>query len=338
MQSVFIRPALLQEKTNGKIRCHTCERRCSIVPGGKGWCRTRENRNGELVTLIYGAISSIAANPIEKKPFYHFYPGSHALTCGSWSCNYGCPWCQNWHISKTDPPLEGEYIPPERFVEYVREYFCQGTSISFNEPTLSLEWSLDVFHLARHRGLYNTYVTNGYMTLEALNLLIGAGLDAMNVDIKGSAKTVRHYCKGIDVEKVWQICKAALANGIHLEITTLIIPTVNDDIETIQTIAERICTELGTDVPWHITAYHPAYHFTAPPTPISTLENAWHIGKRAGLKYIYIGNVPDHQYNHTYCPSCNALLIRRVGYDILQYRLHDGCCPQCGEKIAGVWR
>ncbi len=338
MHSSFIRQSLLQEKVNEKVRCNICERHCLIVPGGKGWCRTRENRNGELVTLIYGSISSIASNPIEKKPFYHFHPGTRALTCGSWSCNFGCPWCQNWQISKAVPPMGGEYISPEHFIELAREYFCQGTSISFNEPTLSLEWSLDVFRLARREGFYNTFVTNGYMTKDSLSLLVEAGLDAMNVDIKGSADAVRHYCKGITIEKVWNICKEALSQGVHLEITTLIIPTVNDDERTIREIAERINSELGTNVPWHVTAYRPAYRFTVPPTPTASLEAAWRIGKETGLKYIYVGNVPEHQYNHTYCPNCNALLIYRSGFDVIHYRLHQGRCPDCGEEIAGVWQ
>jgi pyruvate formate lyase activating enzyme len=173
-----------------------------LTPGGFGWCRTRQHSDGKLLTLIYGAVSSLAANPIEKKPFYHFHPGTFVLTAGSWSCNFGCPWCQNWDISKVRPPARGRYVSPEHFVQWTSEASCQGTSISFNEPMLSLEWSLDVFRLARSRGLYNTFVTNGYMTPESLSLLIDAGLDAMNVDIKGDADVGREYCKTIDVEKV----------------------------------------------------------------------------------------------------------------------------------------
>jgi len=176
VESIFVREALLQEKMNDKVRCHACERRCTLIPGGLGWCRTRQNRDGRLVTLIYGSISSLAANPIEKKPFYHFHPGTKTLTAGSWSCNFGCPWCQNWDISKSPPPAKGDYVSPQRFIDSVERTGCQGTSISFNEPTLSLEWSVDVFRLARQRGLYNTYVTNGYMTAEALMLLIDSAL------------------------------------------------------------------------------------------------------------------------------------------------------------------
>jgi pyruvate formate lyase activating enzyme len=337
IDSMFVRESLLQEKTDGKVRCHVCGRRCTIGAGGAGWCRTRQNRDGRLVTLIYGAASSIAVNPIEKKPFYHFYPGTLTLTAGSWSCNFGCPWCQNWDISKTPPPRAGEYVSPERFVELAENYTCQGTSISFNEPTLSLEWSLDVFHLARRRDLYNTYVTNGYMTLEALSLLIDAGLDAMNVDVKGDAVAVRKYCKGIDVDKVWAVCKLARSRGVHIEVTTLVIPIVNDSDAVLRSIAERVVNDLGPDVPWHVTGYYPAYKFTAPPTSIRTLERAWRIGKDAGLKFVYVGNVAGHRYDDTYCPTCNTLLIRRRGFDVLLNAVRRGQCPRCNHPIAGVW-
>jgi pyruvate formate lyase activating enzyme len=218
----FTRRALLQEPVrprgeNGRaredtvagpterhIRCLTCERRCQIAPDAVGWCRTRRNQNGELVTLIYGAVSSLSCNPIEKKPLYHFHPGTLALTSGSFSCNFNCPWCQNHHISKASPG-GGRFVSPPEFVLLATDWRCQGTSVSFNEPTLSLEWSLEVFELARERGLYNTFVSNGYMTPDALGLLVEAGLDGINVDIKGDAPSVKRYC-GIDVELVWRRC------------------------------------------------------------------------------------------------------------------------------------
>jgi pyruvate formate lyase activating enzyme len=332
----FIQQARLQEPVGLRIRCLTCERRCDLIPGGLGWCRTREHRDGALVTLIYGAVSSLSANPIEKKPLYHFYPGSHALTTGSWSCNFGCPWCQNFHISKATPG-QGVYMSPECFVSKTISLGCQGTSISFNEPTLSLEWSLDVFRLARARGLYNTYVTNGYMTPEALRLLAEAGLDAMNVDVKGDAEAVRRYCKGIDVEKVWRNCRLARELGVHQEITTLVIPGVNDRDEVLQGIAERIVSELGPDVPWHLSGYYPAYRFTTPPTPVSILERAWHIGKEARLAFVYVGNVLGHRLENTYCPDCGALLIERWGFGVVTCQLDGGRCPQCDREVPGTW-
>jgi len=332
-----VRESMLQEKLNGKVRCNICERRCTIVDGGKGWCRTRENRNGRLVTLTYASVSSLFANPIEKKPFYHFHPGTRACTVGSWSCNFGCPWCQNWEISKLPTPRRSDEVSPARMIQVTEKTGCTGTSISFNEPTLSLEWSLEVFRLARHRRLYNTFVTNGYMTPEALGLLIDAGLDAMNVDLKGEAAEVKRFCKGIDVEKVWATCRLARSRGVHLELTTLVIPTVNAAEATLRGIARRIATDLGPEVPWHVSGYHPCYRFTVPATTPALLERAWEIGKEAGLEFVYVGNLAGHRHEDTTCPGCNATLIRRLGFEVLSNALLGGRCPRCGRLIAGTW-
>ena len=332
----FVRPALLQERVGERVRCLTCERRCEIASGKVGWCRTRRNRDGALVTLIYGVLSSLSANPIEKKPLYHFYPGTRALTSGSWSCNFGCPWCQNYHISKAES-RGGRYLPPGKFVSRAIDRGCRGTSISFNEPTLSLEWSLDVFRLSRSRGLYNTYVTNGYMTEQALRLLVGAGLDAMNVDIKGDGEAVHRYCQGIEVEKVWRNCRTAGQMGVHLEITTLVIPGVNDSNVVLSGIARHIVSDLGPDVPWHVSGYYPAHRFTAPPTPLRTLERACGIGREVGLDFVYLGNVRGHRLQNTYCPECEALLIERSGLRVGALQIAEGRCPECGHKIPGVW-
>jgi pyruvate formate lyase activating enzyme len=338
-----VRPALLQEpvpadvegRAGPSVRCLTCERRCEISAGGLGWCRTRRYDDGTLVTLTYGAISSLSANPIEKKPLYHFYPGTVALTSGAWSCNFGCPWCQNWEISKS-PPRPSRFMSPEAFVDMVIELDCRGTSISLNEPTLSLEWSLEVFRLARVRGLYNTYVSNGYMTAEALRLLVEAGLDAMNVDLKGDPDAVQRFC-GTDVEVVWRNCRLAQAAGAWLEITTLVIPGVNDGDEALHGIAGRIMHDLGPDVPWHVSGYYPAYRFDAPRTPLQTLERAWEIGKEAGLRFVYLGNVPGHRLEHTTCPACGRVLIARQGLSVVSRQLKLGRCSMCGRRVPGVW-
>jgi pyruvate formate lyase activating enzyme len=220
-------------------------------------------------------------------------------------------------------------------IELTERSGCSGTSISFNEPTLSLEWSLDVFRLARAHGLYNTYVTNGYMTPEALDALIDAGLDAMNVDVKGDAAGVRKYCKGIDVEQVWAACRLARARGVHVEITTLIVPTVNDAPTVLHDLAARIATELGPEVAWHVSGYYPAYQFTASPTPPRTLERAWHIGREAGLEFVYVGNVPGHRYDNTHCPQCSTLLIERRGFEVIYDGLHQGKCLWCRALAGG---
>ncbi len=331
--------AFLYEQKGKKVRCGTCERFCEIDVGESGFCKTRMNIDGKLYTLEYGDISSISANPIEKKPFFHFFPGSRALTAGSYGCNFSCPWCQNWDISKSVPtPAGSNYVSAERFVRMVKERRCQGTSISFNEPALLLEYSLDVFELAKREGYYNTYVTNGYMSADALRLLVEHGLDAMNVDIKGCEEAVRKYC-GADIEKVWRNIKEAKRKGVHVELTTLIIPRVNDAEKCLRSIASRIRNEVGRNTPWHVTQYYPAYKslevgLYKGRTPVETLERAWSIGKEEGLNYVYLGNVPGHHYENTYCPDCGELLIKRYGFDVVSYRITaENKCPKCGETI-----
>lgn len=300
------------------------------MQGDYGWCKTRVNKNGAIYTLIYGNISSISLNPIEKKPLFHFYPGSFALTIGSWSCNFNCPWCQNWDISKS-PPREGEEMSPQEFVNIAKEYKAQGTSISFNEPTLLLEWSIEVFKIAKKEGLYNTFVTNGYMSEEAAHLLFDSGLDAVNIDIKGDRKTVRKYCD-VDGEKVWRNAKFFKKKGVHLELTTLVIPGVNDEYLVLKEIARRIVNELGENTPWHVNRYFPDYKFFNPPTPVKTLERAYEIGKGEGLNYVYIGNLHFHPFENTYCLFCNALLIERSGGRV-KNNLREKKCPGCGKEI-----
>jgi len=334
----FTRVAYLQKDAGGeKIRCHVCERRCVISNHAAGWCQTRRHEDGVLITTTYGLVSALSATPIEKKPFYHFCPGTKSLSIGNWSCNFACPWCENWDITQVTPPDGGKYLSPEGFIDLVERSGCQGITLAYNEPTLSLEWALEVFQLARGLGLYSTIVTNGYMTPECLGLFMTAGLDALNVDIKGDEYAVRGYCKGIELEKIWINCGLARAHRLHLEITTLIIPKVNDDNRTLREIANRIVEELGPETPWHITAYHPAHKFTTSPPEVELLERAWKIGKAAGLDYVYLANVPGRSRENTECPNCQKILIRRLGNNMLTNAIRDSKCTQCGHMIAGVW-
>ena len=330
----WVKRALLYDKLEGgQVKCKTCERLCVIQPGKTGFCGTRQNLGGELYTIQYGLSSGISVNPIEKKPFYHFWPGSLSMTIGSWSCNYTCPWCQNWHISKFPPdPAKSEFIPPERFVRLVKEYACQSTSISFNEPTLSLEWSIEVFKLAKNEGYSNTFVTNGYMTLEALRMLSEAGLDAINIDVKGDAEAVRRYCSA-DVERVWRNVREAKRLGMHVEIVNLIIPGVNDDESQLLGLIRRHLQYAGEETPLHFTRYYPAFKFEAPPTPIKTLELAVELAKGEGVKFAYVGNIPGHKFENTYCPGCGRMLIERFGLKLIRAEVKDGICPYCGYKI-----
>lgn len=322
----------------GKVKCLACERHCQIGLDKLGFCQTRKNLEGKLFTLTYGEIASLSINPIEKKPFFHFWPGTECLTVGSWSCNFACLWCQNHDTSKHPEKIgKGRYLSAGDFIKLMRRNRCQGTSISFNEPTLLLEYSLDVFDLAKKEGYYNTYVTNGYMTTEALEILIAKGLDAMNIDIKGDEEAVSRYCKA-EVEKVWRNARMAKEKGVWIEITTLVIPGVNDDEECLRGIAKRIRKQLGENIPWHVTGYYPAYKFASelyvPPTSTGNLEKARRIGKEEGLNYVYFGNFPGHPYENTYCPKCNELLIERYEFSVSRYRLsRDKKCPGCGEEI-----
>lgn len=334
LKKPWVRKALLYDKVGRNVvRCNVCERRCVIPPGKLGFCKTRQNRGGELYTLQYGLSSGISANPIEKKPFYHFWPGSDSLTIGSWSCNFTCGWCQNYHISKTPPdPARSEYVAPERFVGLVREYGCLSTSVSFNEPTLLFEWSLDMFKLAKQEGYWNTFVSNGYMTLDALRMLRDAGLDAINIDVKGDAEAVRKYC-GADVELVWRNVREAKRLGLHIEVVNLVIPGVNDREDQLRELARRHLLEAGSETPLHFTAYCPAYKFNAPATSVATLERAHDVAMSEGLEYVYVGNVPGHRYENTYCSSCGRLLLRRYGLELVEVRLDDHICPSCGHEI-----
>lgn len=326
----FLKEAKFYRKEKDGLVCETCERECLLKEGQTGFCKTRKNINGKIYTICYGDISSISLNPIEKKPFYHFYPGTYAMTVGSWSCNFTCLWCQNFEISKF-PPRNEYYISPEEFIEICLKYKADGTSISFNEPTLLFEWSLDVFKIAKKKNLYNTYVSNGYMKERVLYSLIDSGLDAINIDLKGDKKVYEKYC-GSDFEKVFRNIKIS-SKLIHTEIVSLIITNVNDKFSVFEDIAKRILDEIGDEIPWHITRYFPAYKFKEPETDVKKIEEIIEGIKNFGFKYVYIGNVPYHKYNNTYCPNCSNLLIERGIMEVLENKLKDKKCPFCGFEI-----
>lgn len=344
LDSKFIRVSKYQSKINDSYsQCLTCERKCKIPKDGSGYCQSRINHEGEIHTIVHGLIPALSINPIEKKPLYHFHPGSKALTIGTYGCNFSCFWCQNYHISKQNPQkleqLENshDYLSPEKFIDIALKNNCQGTSISFNEPTLLFEYSVDVFKLARQNGLYNTYVTNGYMTREVLRDLVDAGLDAMNFDIKGGPEMVQQYC-GIDGEKVWRNAKMAKELGIHLEITTLLIPGLNTDESIIKYISKRISDELGDDIPFHLSRFFPRYksanHGLNSPTPLKILINGYKTAKDQGLNFVYLGNMPNTDYDKTFCPSCSKLVIERKVFGIKYQNIDpSGNCIYCGFPI-----
>ena len=335
-KNAFQKEALLYTHLEGsKVQCNTCWHQCVISEGKFGHCHTRKNIEGTLHCLNYGLVSSFSVNPIEKKPLFHYYPGSHASTVGSFSCNFACPWCQNWSISKTYPSEVHfpRYLSPRELVERTEgDVKITGISISFNEPTLSLEYSLDVFRLCKPET-YRMFVTNGYMTNRALRMLIKAGMTGMSVTIKGTSDIVKQFC-GTDVEKVWENIEYAHRNGVHVEVVCLIIPTVNDSIGFFTGVAKRVIT-INPDMPVHFTQFHPDYQFThVKATPVTTLETAHQVARSEGVKFVYLGNVPGHPLENTYCPNCQRLLIKRVGYDIkMELNLKTRFCPDCNTKI-----
>ncbi|UCC21183.1 MAG: AmmeMemoRadiSam system radical SAM enzyme [Promethearchaeota archaeon] len=344
MNLTFIKKAKYQRKIDEEIsQCLTCERKCKIAKGKAGFCQTRINEDGEIYTIVYGLIPALSFNPIEKKPLYHFYPGSVAITIGTYGCNFNCFWCQNHHLSKINPSkaikftTREEFVSPKKLIEIALKRKCEGTSISFNEPTLLFEYSLEVFKLAKKNGLYNTYVTNGYMTEDVLRDLVDYGLDAMNIDIKGDADMVQKYC-GTDVENVWRNAKVAKELGVHVEITTLLIQEFNSKEEIVRKIAKRIHDELGELTPYHISRFFPHYksdkYGLNQPTPLSLLYNAYNISKDVGLKYVYLGNLPSINFDNTYCPKCSKLVIKRKILGIEELFLDsNGNCRFCGFPI-----
>jgi len=341
----YLKEAKYQVKINETIsQCLTCEHRCKISEGNSGFCQTRFNFNGKIYSIVYGLIPALSFNPIEKKPLYHFYPGSTAITIGTYGCNFACFWCQNYHLSKINPIKNNklttldEFMSPEKIIDIALKRNCQGTSISFNEPTLLFEYSLEVFKLAKKNGLYNTYVSNGYMTEEVLKDLIDAGLDAINIDIKGDSNMVEKYC-GTDVEKVWRNAILAKELGVHIEITTLLIQDFNSNSNIVKKISKRIFNELGELTPYHISRFFPHYksqdYGLNEPTPLELMYNTYNIAKSVGLKYVYLGNLHSTEYDDTYCPKCTKLVIRRKVLGIKELYLDNkGNCKFCGFPIS----
>lgn len=330
-----IRKAILYEKLKGgSVRCQVCERKCIIEVGSKGYCGTRVNIEGNLYTLCYGNLSAVESRPIEIKPFYHFWPGSSALTFSSWSCNFPCPWCQNWELSKNLPqPGKANYISPEKIVRLTVKKGDKGVCASFNEPITQFEYTLDVFKLASKNNLYTTYVSNGYMTELALKRLALEGLNGLKIDIKGDKHVYREVLRA-SPEIPWRNVKLAKQLGLHVEVVFLMVTGLCDDEEVVRNVVINHLKYAGPKTPLHITRYFPAYQYMEKPTPIESMERAYKLARKEGIEYVYLGNVPGHPYEHTYCPKCGHVLIKRYGVMIVRYKITGrNSCPYCGEKI-----
>ncbi len=306
--------------------------------GGRGLCQVRENRFGTLFSLVYGRTISRHVDPIEKKPLYHFYPGSLSFSIATSGCNMRCRWCQNWEISQQprDQHLIGGYdMCPEEIISAAQRGGCRSVAYTYTEPTIFFEYGYDTARLARAAGMANVYVSNGYMTAEMLRIF-HPWLDAVNIDLKAfSDETYRQYA-GARLQPVLDSLKRIRDYGIWLEVTTLVIPGINDEPEELQNIAEFIAHELGETTPWHVSRFFPQYRLDRlAPTPDTTMEQADRIGRAAGLKYVYLGNMGGR--NDTVCPECAALLICRSSLNTVTHRIvDDGCCPECGTAIPGI--
>jgi pyruvate formate lyase activating enzyme len=338
--SRFKEALLYEARPDGSARCGVCERRCRIPRGERGFCGSRLNVDGRLYALTYGDLTSVTNNPIEKKPLFHYWPGSTALSAGSRGCNLRCVCCQNHALSMAyADPDRVRYTSPEGFVALATKMGSGGLSFTFNEASCTLlEYVLDCFRLVGPRRLYRNLNTNGYMTSEALCLLIEAGLDSLCFDIKGDEAFYRRFCSGADPEPVWRNSAEAKRRGLHVEMVNLVVPGGNDGRHCIEEVITRSRDELGRDTPLHFTRFYPAYrareHGLNRITPVETLENVRSRALELGLNYVYIGNVQGHTGENTYCPKCGRLLVDRDGFKILGYTITgDGLCPECGTEV-----
>ena len=323
-----MKEALYYQRIDDKIKCLLCPKECLIAPGKRGFCRGRENIDGRLIALTYEECVSIAVDPIEKKPLYHFHPSSLILSCAPNGCNFGCPWCQNWTISQQETPTQR--ITSKEMVELALRKDSVGIAYTYTEPLIWYEYLLETTKLAREKGLANVLVTNGYINPAPLEELLPY-IDAMNIDVKSMKESFyREYCKATLAPVLKTIERAR--RSCHVEITNLVIPTLNDSDRDFKRLIDWVENKLGDDTPLHFSRYFPHYKLNIPPTPVTTLERARELAKEV-LKYVYIGNILDPSANTTYCPKCKKALIVRDGYSISRMHLEGKKCQYCGEEI-----
>jgi len=334
--------AMLYEKLdNGAVRCDLCAHRCKIHPGKLGVCAVRENRNGTLYTLVYGQSISAAVDPIEKKPLYHFFPGTTAFSIATAGCNFRCLFCQNADISQlskvagTDWRRYARDLPPETVVSLAAANGCATIAYTYTEPTIFFEYAYDTARLASQQNIKNIFVTNGFMTLEMLDA-IGSDLHAANIDLKAFNDGFYKRLCGGRLEPVLDSITNMHDRGVWVEVTTLLIPGENDEEGELRELAGWLAA-LDPDVPWHISRFHPSYKMRDyPVTPVHSIHRAVEIGYEAGLRYVYAGNVPGDPHEHTRCPACGAVAIERFGYRIRNKLVDGDRCPECGERLAVV--
>jgi len=332
---------LYEPQKEQTVKCNLCSHRCLIRPGKRGICNVRENQNGILNTLVYGKLIAQHIDPIEKKPLFHLSPGSRSYSIATVGCNFKCLFCQNADIaqmpSDRNGMIVGDTVSPEAVVTAAIQADCRSISYTYTEPSVYFEFAYDTARIAHAKGLLNVFVTNGYMTPEALRM-ISPYLDAANVDLKSfSNGYYKKYC-GARLSPVQETLILMKSLNILVEITTLLVTGLNDGKTELESLADFIAESLGPETPWHISRFHPTYKLTdRPPTPLKSLMTARDIGLAAGLKYVYLGNVPGENGESTVCPGCGKMLIERRGFTVRKNRLKEGRCPYCSAEIEGTW-
>jgi pyruvate formate lyase activating enzyme len=339
---VMMKEAMLYNSLPEKrVSCFLCNHRCQIADSKFGICGVRQNKEGKLYTHVYGEVIAAHVDPIEKKPLHHFLPGTTSFSIATIGCNFRCPFCQNWQISqasrrKEQGLLGSQVFPPKEVVSAAKNHGCQSISYTYTEPTIFFEYAYDTARLASEKGLANVFVTNGYMSQEALET-INPYLDACNVDLKSFREEFYKEMCQASLEPVLDSIRLMRKLDIWVEVTTLVVPGLNDGEDELRSIA-RFIAGTDPDIPWHVSRFHPDYKYTdAPPTPVGTLRRAYSLGKEEGLRYIYVGNILGESEN-TQCPSCGKTLIRRQGFFVSDFKLKDSACPFCGTAIAGVFK
>ncbi len=322
-----------------RIRCDLCPRECVVEKGERGYCRVRENVDGSYYSLSYGNPCAIHVDPVEKKPFFHVLPSSLSFSIATAGCNLACKFCQNWEISQARPEETLNYnLPPAQVVEMAMRHKCQTIASTYVEPTIFMEYMLDIGPLAKERGILQVMHSNGFVKEVPLRDLCKV-MSAACIDLKGFSDAYYRELTEGSLEPVLATLKRLRQWGIHTEIVNLMVPGKNDDIGQVRAMCRWIKDELGPDTPLHFTRFYPMYRLRSiEPTPVATLEAAWKAGLEEGLRFVYIGNVPGHPAEHTVCPKCKTRVIERTGYKVQAVRLEDGRCGQCGGVIPGIWR
>jgi len=331
---------LYESVEDRKVKCNLCHHRCLVKDGKRGICGVRENRKGALQTLVYEKLIARHIDPIEKKPLFHFLPGSRSYSVATVGCNFKCRFCQNADIaqmpSDRNGAILGDRTTPQKEVDAAAKAGCKSIAYTYTEPTVFFEFAHDTAKLAHVKEIKNVFVTNGYMTPEALQM-ISPWLDAANVDLKAFTNDFYKKMCGALLSPVLETLKGMKAKGVFLEVTTLLIPGLNDDPDELKQLATFIANDLGIETPWHISRFHPTYRLTDRPiTPARALIKAREIGIKVGLRYVYTGNVPGQDGENTFCYKCGELVIGRWGFQVGEYEIERGCCKYCGTRIDGI--